>query len=376
MPVGMATTYDLNVGTKVYIEDLIHGLDPADVPLLGGQGADGRSAIAKTSDLNVTKSEWLDESILTPRSTLAATITNVATSLTIPAADANKFGVGDVIAIDNELLRVTAVAADGFTLTVTRAFAGTTAAGHNSAAEVVGVGTALPEGSDPGVARTTDRTNRFNLTQIFGPHPVKVSNTENVIAKYGLRTTEFDHQGANRLKETFVSIEQAIMYGRRSDDPTNKIRTMGGLSYYITENVDSTTTDITAGAGSALLTLLETIWRQGGSPDRAVLSGFQKRKFGTISSDDIRLDRTDRGRGVMVDYFDSDFSRITLLMNRWARRSDLFVFERDQVELQTLRPVSFEMLAKTGDSIHGMIVGEKTLKVTRAKHAGRFSALT
>jgi hypothetical protein len=65
-----------------------------------------------------------------------------------------------------------------------------------------------------------------------------------------------------------------------------------------------------------------------------------------------------------------------LILDRWVRIADVFVFEREQTQLATLRPLVFEMLAKTGDSLKGQIVAEKTMKVRRYPHAGRFTALT
>jgi hypothetical protein len=77
-----------------------------------------------------------------------------------------------------------------------------------------------------------------------------------------------------------------------------------------------------------------------------------------------------------VNYYDSDFGRLSLIMSRWCGIPDVFGFNRDQFELTTLRPMQFEMLAKTGDSMKGQIVAEKTAKFRRQQHAFRFSALT
>src|SRR5213079_2137771 len=137
-----------------------------------------------------------------------------------------------------EQMRVTGYGATANTLTVTRSYAGTTAGAIASAVDIVNIGANLPEGSDPQNARAQDRTNRYNLTQIFGPTAVIVSGTENALRKYGLNTTELDYQLAMRLKEEAIKVEQALIYGARYEDTGNKWRQMGGLSYYITTNVD------------------------------------------------------------------------------------------------------------------------------------------
>lgn len=372
MPTGKATTYGLNVGVMLDIEDKIDLLNPFDVPFQGGGGADGRSVLA-TGTCFEKKVEWLDEVLLTPRSKSVGTSTTGDTFVTLGSGERLKFSTGDLLVINSEEVRVTGYATTAETLDVTRAVGGTSAATISSGSIIAGVGRALPEGSDPENPRFIDRTNRYNLTEIFGPEKVTVSGSEQVVKKYGLSgTTEFDHQLANRMKEMAIHVEQAIALGNRFEDTNALTRAMGGLGFYITTNV-STATDLTE---SAILDALQTCFEAGGNPDRIMLNPKQKRKASAFATGiQIRVDRTDNGRGQTVDFFESDFGRISLLMSRWYRPSDAHVFSREQVELCTLRPITFEMLAKTGDSVSGQIVGEKTLKVFRELHAFKFTSL-
>lgn len=370
MPTGRLTTYNMPVGVPLDIEEAITLLSPYDVPLQGMADMGGRTALA-TGPVYAKKVEWLDEALLTPRSAVATTFTNVATSLVVTTGDGIKFQNGDVLLINNEYVRVTAVSTD--TLTVSRAFAGTTAAAAAVADVIVGVGLALAEGSDPEPARAIDRVNRFNYTQIFGPTAIHTSGSENAVRKYGITTNEFDHQVGNRFKEEAIKVEQALIYGIAFDDTTNFWRTMGGMKSFITTNVDSSTTTL---GETALLNLLETIYNAGGNPNRILTGSKQKRFVSTLNNDKILLDRADNGRGQVVETYVSDFGQLAWIMSRWVKTSDLFVFNRDQAEIGTLRPFQFEMLAKTGDSQKGQIVGEKTFKFRKQLHAGRFSALT
>src|SRR5215831_17216172 len=376
---GTALSYDLVTGIMLDMEDLIYLLTPTDTPLTGGIGADGRTVLPMGTAME-KKVEWLHEELLTPKSTLAADMTNVQTTAVVQTGHGLRFGAGDVVLIDAEYVRVTSVATD--TLTIVRAYGGSTAVTHNGTtapASVLNLGQALPEGSNPGAARWIDRTGQYNLTQIFGPTAIQVSGTENVVRKYGLGgTTEFQHQVANRTKEQWISLEQALLYGVRADDTSNKWRTMGGLAYFIVAGngsvIDSATTTFSE---SALLAMLQACYDNGGSPDRAIMGSKNKRLgSGFVSSGQIQVMRPDNERGTVVDFFDSDFGRISLILDRWCRTADVFVFEREQTQITTLRPLVFEMLAKTGDSIQGQIVSEKTMKVRRFPHAGRFTALT
>ena len=382
-PSGTYTSYDLTVGVKLNVENVIWTISPFDVPLQGTMGADGRTALSSDTCFE-KKIEWLDELLLTASS---STVTNVATAdtfITVSTAGNNagafQYKVGDVLLVDSEYMIVTAYGTTSGTLVVTKGFGGSTSTIHTTGSLVKGVGQALAEGSDAGTARAIDRVNRNNYTQIFGPVPVQVSGSENAVQKYGLTGTEFDHQVANRLKETFVDLEQALLYGNQYESSTLNARTMGGFTNYITTNVDSTTTTVSE---SALLTQLQACFDAGGSPDRIVVGSKQKQALSGLagggngnSTPLIRYTQDTNIRGQVVDYYDSDFGRQMIVLDRWCRKSDLFVFNRDQATIATLRPFTFEMLAKTGDSTKGQIVGEKSLWFRKQQHAARFSALT
>lgn len=373
MATGIIKTYDLTTGLYLDIEGMIHILSPFDVPLQGGQGADGRSTLT-TGTCFEKKVEWQDETLLTPLSAVAATATTGQTYIVLTAGDTLKFSTGDIVLVGAEYMRVTGYGSTTDSITVTRAYSGS-AITVATDLQVVGVGTALPEGSDPENARAIDRTNRYNVTQIFGPTKISVSATENVVKKYGTEGVgEFNKQVANRTKEHFIAREQALIYGVRAEDLTNKWRTLGGLDYWITTNVDTTTTTF---AESSLLAQAQIAYDAGGSPDRLMVGSTQKRKISGWKTDLVLQEALSKdARGTVVNYFDSDFGRISVLLNRWVRKQNAYLFSRDQAEISTLRPMTFEMLAKTGDSINGQIVDELTLKFRRQGHAAKFNALT
>jgi hypothetical protein len=380
MATGTLSTYDLTAGVKLNVENMIWTITPVDVPLLGTMGADGRTALS-SAVCNEKKIEWLDEVLLVPRSTLGATAATTDTYITVSSTAANagvlNFQTGDVLVLDSgsaqESVYVTGYGTTANTLTVTRGFQGSNAGPHNAGVQVVGTGQANPEGSDAGPARAVDRVDRYNLTQIFGPTTVQVSGTENAIQKYGLTGTEFDKQVANRVKESFVSLEQAILYGTLYENAATAQRTMGGFANYIVTNVDSATTQLTE---TALLAQLKACFDSGGNPDRIVVGSRQKQVISAINSTNIRYAQDTNIRGQRIDYYDSDFGRQMAVLDRWCRPSDLFIFSRDQATVATLRPLTFEMLAKTGDSAKGMVVGEKSLWFRRQSWAAMFTVLT
>lgn len=370
---GPTSTYGLTVGIKLDVEPLIQLISPSDAPFQGMAMGAVDAVGLPTGTVFEKKYEWLDETLLTPRSTIAATSTTGDAFLTIASGDGLKFQTGDLLLVGSEYVRVTGYSATtSDILLVTRAISGSAATVATSA-DVIGVGSVLPEGSDPPEARFLDRNNRFNYTEIFGPVSVKSTGSDLAIQKYGI-TNEFDHQLANRTKELIVGIDQAIAYGVRLEDTSNKWRSMAGLMAHITSVADSTTTTLTQ---AAINTNLQTVFANGGNPDTFVVGAKQKGVVsGFTSAGTIQVQRPDRTSGRIVNILESDFTTLYVMLNRWIRLADAICFNRDQAEVETLRPLQYSPLAKTGDSEKGMVVGEKGFKFYRQAHAFKMTALT
>ena len=369
---GTFQTYDLATGVKLDVEDAIWLISPFDVPLQGGMGADGLSALAAGTCFE-KKVEWLDETLLTPKTTVAASYATTATAIAMAAGTGIYFQTGDVLQIDGEQLLVTGYGTTADYLIVTRSFNSTTAAAFTTGDTIIGLGSALAEGSAPPSARAIDRNDRYNWTQIFGPVGVQVSGTEQVVQKYGLIGTEFDHQVANRIKEMAIAFEQALLNGIPNAGSATVGRTMGGLAYWITSNIDSTTTTL---SDSAIVSLMQNAYDAGGSPNRFVVGSKQKRTISAIDSSVIRYFQETDKRGQVVRAYDTDFGELTIVLDRWCLKNQGFLFSREQAEITTLRPMQFEMLAKTGDNTLGQVLAEKTLKFRMQAHAAQFNALT
>ena len=370
---GTFQTYDLAVGVKLDVENVIWTIDPFEVPLQGGYGADNLTALSHDTVFE-KKVEWLDENLLLPKSTLGAAVaTTTTTIIQLAAGGGIHFQTGDIIQFDGEQLQITSYGTTADYLNVSRGFNATTAFAGASGDIVIGLGAAMAEGADPGAARAVDRTDRVNYTQIFGPTLVQVSGTEQVVQKYGVVGTEFDHQLANRVKENGVGVEYALLNGIASAGSATVGRTMGGFASYITTNVDSSTTTLT---DALLLAQLQACFDTGGKPDRMVVGSKQKRVISGLGSANIRYQQTTNTRGQVVDYYVSDFGTLSVVLDRWCLVNQAFLFAREQATISTLRPQQFEMLAKTGDSIKGQIIAEKTLKFRLQTHAAKFTALT
>jgi len=375
MATGTLTAYDLTVGVIVDMNESIYLTSAQDSPMITGVDADGLSVLS-TRATRQKKIEWMHDAILTPRSTLAALLVTATAFVTVASGHQTRFSTGDLLRLgdtNEELLRVTGYGSTADTLTVTRSYGAGAATTHDTSDNIIMVGTALAEGSDPENGRATDRTQDYNLTQIFGPSQIQMSRTEQIVQKYGV-SAEFAYQMQMRVTENAISREQAILYGERTESTTTKIRSMGGLEYFITSNVDATSTQITE---TSIQSNQQTLYNAGGMADRLIANPTALTDLNSLTdSNRVRVEFADSRRGrVPVTVVTTEFGDVTVVRNRWNLATDAWLINREQVTRVIMTPLRAERLAKTGDSDKMQIVCEESLEVIGEDHMARFSAL-
>lgn len=377
MATGMMSTYDLTVGVVVNMDEGIYMLSPVDTPLLTGVGADGLTIIG-SEPVDERQFSWMTDSILTPRSAVAATLVTAGTVLTVTAGQRERFSTGDILTFQlvgntTEAVLVTGYGVTADTLLITRTWAGT-AAQYVTNAIVVGLGSSLPEGSNPEAARAVDRVESTNVTQIFGPTKVDLSRTEQQVRKYGV-SNEFARQLSARMKENAIDREQAYLYGFRVDSTTRESRTTGGLAFYITTNRNATATQLTA---ANIQTAQQTGYNAGGFADVVMANPTAYSDLNELGNTSIVRETIDdpmRGR-TRVQWVDTEFGSVLAARNRWMLPNDAFGWSKEQVTRRVIQPLIYERLAKTGDSDQGQIVCEEGLEVKGQDHMFRFTNLS
>lgn len=374
---GMVTAYDLTVGVVVNIDEAIYMISPVDSPMISGVNADGLSLVPSEGGLDQIEFSWFDEEILTPRSLIAATVATTDTYITVTSGEQTKFSSGDLLRLIKsgyaEYVRVTAYGTTADTLVVTRGFDGTTARNFAVDDKVRGVGTALPEGSDPERARAKDRSKRTNNTQIFGPTLVHMSRTEQRLRKYGV-SNEFSKQSMNRVTELNIAREYALLYGRKYNSSDSKIRTTGGAFSFVTSNTDTTSTQLTV---LTLQSMQQKAYLKGQPFDTLAVNPAALLDLNDIANTNIvRTSQVETMRGRRrVTVVVTEFGDTTIARNRWMEPSDGLGFSRGNIKRRVMDPLQIERLAKTGDSDKVQIVCEEGLEVKGQQHMAYFSAL-
>jgi hypothetical protein len=310
--------------------------------------------------------EWLYDTLPSQSGTLAAALNNVATTFTVQTNEGLLLRDGDVVLIDDEYMRVTSVSGD--TITVTRGYAGTTAAAHNSGAAWQILFSARREGQDATDSNRTEVEYLWNMRQIFET-TVSVSGSEKVFRHLGGEIGDIaayhlakaiggdgvgPKYGSGILARQLVN---AFYYGRRHKATTNNdADAMGGLSFFVTQNTVNANGE--ALTRKMIVDLLQTIYENGGKPDMIITGMWGRRKISSFFEGNIRTERTEEQGGSVISSLKWEGGEIDVMYDRWCPPGRLYIVNNSLHGFVTIRPFSVSQLAKTGDSERSEVVGE------------------
>lgn len=182
------------------------------------------------------KVNWLEDELFPNLSTLAASATSAASSITVATGTGTYFRAGDQVRVvdTGEMLEVTGITSDS--VGVTRSIGGVNAASAASGGDLLIVSNAAAQGADYGTLKVTKRVLGYNYTQIFR-HPFGFTGTDVEIETYG--PGEPANEIAKKAIEHKRAKENAAFFGARdftSASPSSK-GYMGGLQEYLSTNV-------------------------------------------------------------------------------------------------------------------------------------------
>lgn len=356
-----STATDSNAQRR-QIDDQIENVSPKETPFLKLVGING---FVGTNP----KYEWEEDALLEVASTVADNpLTAGATTLNVAAATGPNFQIGNILKIESEYLYVTAVAADA--LTVVRGVAGSVAASHNQGTPVDIVGIALNENTDSPAKGTTTFSFPFNYFQLFDA-AFQVSDRQNNTNIYGMRTRDYDYQVGKTFKELAIKLERACFHGQRAAAAANVPQMMGGIEYFITQNVKDL-------AGAALSekdlndSLQDAFYKVGlQNLGRTIICGaWLKRKISSFYAPYAQMRRSERRGGVVVDTIETEFGDVDVLGPYiWAPKDRLYIVNLDFVSVGHYKGGAWydEPLPANGPYKKGHVAGDYTMCVKNDK---------
>ena len=202
------------------------------------------------------------------------------------------------------------------------------------------------EGEKDTAAAAPARTRKGNHTQIM---------------KRGYSVTNL-----KAMKELGKDLELAITT-QTTDTAGSKTeaRKFAGIPGLVTTNKIAAGANITM---KAISDALQKAWEAGGSPDKLIVSGNNKRAVSALTTSNTKNIEAAKKKVVeAIDVIDTDFGRIEIVASRFMPDTQCFVLDPSYLAVAWLRPFKKKDLPDDSDGKAGIITGEMTLELRGEK---------
>ena len=249
------------------------------------------------------------------------------------------------------------------------------------------------EGGDTSAGAVTPTVRLGNYTQIF-KNAVVIADTEEGVEKAG-RKQEMAYQMLKEAREQKLDIEKALFENQeRVAGSSTVARKLAGLGSWVKTNESKGTGGAApAGDGTDKRTdgtqrvfdqakfdaVMESIWTNGGDPDRVYLSPFQMNKALGFTGNNNQRSTVQAGDSKVVkslDVYVTPWGTVEFMPSRENRSRDVYILQNDMFNVAVLRPTKSVALAKTGDSTMRQILTELPLCSKNEAASGIVADLT
>lgn len=325
-----------------------------------------------------TTIEWIDNYVRPVQDTINGALTDVATSVVVDDAD---FGInGILLQIDDEIMLATAWDEGTKTFTVTRGYAGTTAAAHSDGAEIRNLGFDNAEDAEYVASKSKIPVNIDNYTRVF-TESYELSRTAQSVNAQGLGgATQLALEEEKAKQRLMGQMEYALIHGRKFKSG-NKRGNDGILNlisiYGITNDAGATAISITT-----IEDTTELIFRAGGQAMLAagryaiVANTNQARKINDFNNDKVRTTRTDNTAGEIINFVDTTHGRLTILQTASFPKDQIGVVNLDDLTEKQLSAFRIVRQGTNGLVDRFQIDGETTFEMKGLPLAALITNLT
>ena len=340
------------IGKRESVQDQLLLLNPHQTPFL--------AMVGFSAPVTAVEHVHFEDEMFADESTVAGS--KLAADTTVVVANAEAFRPNQVVKIGEELLLVTAVNSGSKTLTVTRGYAGTTAADITDGAKIEVQFVEGQEGRDAREGRYKKRVRKANLTQIFDD-TVEISGTAAAVSQYGIDDL-YEYEKQKKQLELALQLEKALINGIKYENGT--VRQMDGVRNLIKTNVTNL-----SGAALGMDHIndsLQSIYSKGGFATggnyEIIAPAKQKRTIGKFSDNLVSIQNGDDKRGTVVNRLVTDFGEFDVSINDNLTSDEILIVDKNRIAVKPLqgREFAHEYLGKKGDYLQGMLVGEYTLE--------------
>lgn len=229
------------------------------------------------------------------------------------------------------------------------------------------------EGFTASDATLSPTTMRNNVTQIL-EKTIKVSETADAIDTYG-RARESAYQLSKAGAEVRRDLEHAFVGTGQTkvDGDSSTARKFAGFQAQVfSGHINYTGTTGTPAVNNPLdettvLATLQELYSAGADPSVMMVTPSNSlivAAFAKAAGRYRELENGSNDRAIInaIDLYVSPFGEIKVVLNRFLKDGDTLVFDPEMWKQCTLRNWTRETLAKDGDNMKMMIVGEFSLK--------------
>lgn len=343
-----------------YFADFQKYLDPTETPFT--------SSLKTGEAVPQKKVEWGNSFLAPNASTTGASIADgTTTSVTVATGDGSKFQVNDVIKVESEYMWVTAISSD--TLTVKRAFQGTSGVAHTTVGTVIDIlGPATVENQDTPISPIARGSLEYNYPQLFD-YGLHLSERENNTSDYEItKGTKYEAYLAKLMKEAAIDFEKTAILGKRSAEaaatgasatPT----TMGGLDYFTNRVYDMVSAPISE---NQLMTVAQDLWSAVGSDKMAttiLVGGFMRRALSSLFNSNRIADVKDTETTLVWKAIDTDFGKLRFVLSRYIPAGAAYFVNLQDITIHPYKGGAWKevRLPASGPYVKGRFTGDYTI---------------
>lgn len=352
------------------VADVVGMISPRETPLLHLIGD------APYPAKNVLH-EWIEDELApnTIVNSIAIASDTADTTFGVAAGKAARLREGMILrgpnASGGEYMLISAIS--GNTITITRAFGGTTANSFAANQTIEVIADAALEGDD--VSRDTSgiRQRKQNYVQLF-KKDVIVSGTQAAVTQLAGIDDEFTYQQGNRIAEALRDLEKSVIMGILSGNTIGSAavrRTARGLRSFISTNAQSVGATLTE---SWLGNTIKAAWDTGGTDINVIVAGVNyKRIIDTFNASRKQISNDDTKFAQLTTEYESTFGLLSVVLSRWMPANEALILATPRIRVLPLQTRSFQFkeVSSQGDSRKGFIVGEYTVELRNEEGMAR-----
>jgi hypothetical protein len=296
---------------------------------------------------------------------------------TLTVADSSIYTAGDMIEIGSEQMLITATPSST-TATVTRGYAGSTAATHSSGdiAYLLTNSRTGAETEQTGVSRIPQTITQYCQTV---QHPYQVGGAlqadTNYVSGYGM---PLQREIMMAMQHTMDDFEEAILYGvgvglsGATSRPAMKgVRSIAG-------NITTSPTNASAYKSTDLIRdTTQACLNKGGNPDLLVVSSDFESGLAVWGQALMRLNAGSSVFGVPINLFEVPFLQgLTIIMHPLLRTGTAVCLSTQEARIRMKRAMFNKPRGSRGDADEGDIIMEGAIELDNPGHHAWVSGIT